>query len=184
LDVVLVNAASVRSLPGRKTDVSDAAWLADLGAHGLVKASFAPPAPIRALRDLTRTRTAITRERTREVQRLEKLLGDAGIKLSSVAIWITGVCGRAMREALIAGQRDSAALAEWACQEPRRGHLQTLSPAKPLRYSPPAGCLSRMYRSDLRQLDLALRTGAFAHQHPNYQPAGRKIRASSGLAEG
>lgn len=79
LDVVLVNAASVRNLPGRKTDVSDAAWLADLGAHGLVKASFVPPAPIRALRDLTRTRTAITRERTREVQRLEKLLEDAGI---------------------------------------------------------------------------------------------------------
>jgi transposase len=76
LDVVLVNAASVRNLPGRKTDVSDAAWLADLGAHGLVKASFVPPAPIRALRDLTRTRTVITRERTRDVQRLEKLLED------------------------------------------------------------------------------------------------------------
>jgi len=112
LDVILVNAASVRNLPGRKTDVSDAAWLADLGAHGLVKASFVPPAPVRALRDLTRTRTVITRERTREVQRLEKLLEDAGIKLSAVATDITGVSGRAMLEALISGQRDPAVLAE------------------------------------------------------------------------
>lgn len=113
LNVVLVNAASVRNLPGRKT-VSDATWLADLGAHGLVKASFVPPAPIRALRDLTRTRTVITRERTREVQRLEKLLEDAGIKLSAVACEITGVSGRAMLEALIGGQRDPAVLADLA----------------------------------------------------------------------
>ncbi len=94
----------MRNVPGRKTDVSDAAWLADLGAHGLVRASFVPPAPIRELRDLTRARTIITQERTREMQRLEKLLEDAGIKLSSVASDITGVSGRAMLEALIAGQ--------------------------------------------------------------------------------
>ena len=72
--VMLVNARHVKNLPGRKTDVSDAAWLAQLGAHGLVRGSFVPPKPIRQLRDLTRTRTAITRERTREIQRLEKLL--------------------------------------------------------------------------------------------------------------
>ena len=114
LEVTLVNAAAVRNLPGRKTDVSDAAWLADLGAHGLVKASFVPPAPVRELRDLTRTRTVITRERTREVQRLEKLLEDTGIKLSSVASDITGASGRAMLEALIDGQRDPAVLAELA----------------------------------------------------------------------
>jgi transposase len=74
LNVMLVNARHVKNMPGRKSDVSDAAWLADLGAHGLVRGSFVPPAPIRQLRDLTRTRTAITRERGREVQRLEKLL--------------------------------------------------------------------------------------------------------------
>jgi transposase len=72
-------------MSGRKTDVSDAAWLADLGAHGLVTASLVPPPAIRALRDLTRARTHITRERSREVMRLEKLLEDAGIKLFSVA---------------------------------------------------------------------------------------------------
>jgi transposase len=93
LDVILVNARDARNVPGRKTDVSDAAWLADLGAHGLVRASFVPPPPVRELRDLTRARTVITRERTREVQRLEKLLEDACIKLSSVASEITGVAG-------------------------------------------------------------------------------------------
>ena len=84
-EVMLVNARHAKNMPGRKTDVSDAAWLAELGAHGLVRGSFVPPEPIRQLRDLTRTRTTITRERSREFQRLEKLLEDAGIKLSSVA---------------------------------------------------------------------------------------------------
>jgi Transposase and inactivated derivatives len=77
-EVLLVNAREVKNVPGRKSDVSDAAWLADLGAHGLLRASFVPPEPIRQLRDLTRTRTHITAERTREVQRLEKLLESAG----------------------------------------------------------------------------------------------------------
>jgi transposase len=113
-ELMLVNARHARNMPGRKTDVSDAAWLAQLGAHGLVRGSFVPPAPIRALRDLTRTRTALTRERAREVQRLEKLLEDAGIKLSAVATDIVGVSGRAMLEALIAGQRDPEVLADLA----------------------------------------------------------------------
>jgi transposase len=104
-EVMLVNARHVKNLPGRKTDVSDATWLAQLGAHGLVRGSFVPPEPIRQLRDLTRTRTSITRERAREAQRLEKLLEDAGIKLSAVASDITGVSGRLMLEALVAGQR-------------------------------------------------------------------------------
>jgi hypothetical protein len=113
-DVVLVNARDARNVPGRKTDVSDAAWLADLGAHGLVRASFVPPPPIRELRDLTRARTVITRERTREIQRLEKLLEDACIKLSSVASDITGVSGRLMLQALIDGQNEPQVLAELA----------------------------------------------------------------------
>lgn len=120
LNMMLVNASRVRNVPGRKTDVSDAAWLADLGAHGLVTASLVPPPPIRALRDLTRARTRITRERSREVMRIEKLLEDAGIKLSSVATDITGVSGRAMLEALIAGQRDPAMIADLAKRTLRR----------------------------------------------------------------
>jgi len=114
VEVMLVNAREAKNLPGRKTDVADASWLAQLGAHGLVRASFVPPQPIRELRDLTRTRTAITRERSREVQRLEKLLEDAGIKLSSVATDIVGVSGRAMLAALAAGERDPAVLADLA----------------------------------------------------------------------
>ena len=113
-ELLLVNARHVKNLPGRKTDVADATWLAQLGAHGLVRGSFVPPEPIRALRDLTRARTAITRERSRETQRLEKLLEDAGIKLSAVASDILGVSGRAMLEALVAGQRDPAVLADLA----------------------------------------------------------------------
>jgi transposase len=113
-EVMLVNARHVKNLPGRKTDVSDAAWLAQLGAHGLVRGSFVPPEPIRQLRDLTRTRTAVVRERTREFQRLEKLLEDSGIKLSSVASTLTGVSGRSMLDALVAGERDPAVLADLA----------------------------------------------------------------------
>jgi len=115
-EVLLVNAREVKNVPGRKSDVSDAAWLADLGAHGLLRASFVPPEPIRQLRDLTRTRTHITRERTREVQRLEKLLESAGIKLSSVATDITGVSGRLMLQALIDsnGTADPAVVADLA----------------------------------------------------------------------
>src|SRR4029434_4115008 len=122
-ELMLVNARQVKNLPGRKSDVSDAAWLAQLGAHGLVRGSLVPPAPIRELRDLTRARTMMTRERGRDIQRLEKLLRerrleklleDAGIKLSSVASDITGVSGRLMLQALIDGQRDPAVLADLA----------------------------------------------------------------------
>src|SRR5690606_25379888 len=97
-----------------KTDVSDAAWLAQLGAHGLLRASFVPDEPIRRLRDLTRTRTAITRARVRETQRLEKVLEDAGVKLSVVVSDITGTTGRSILTALVAGERDPEVLADLA----------------------------------------------------------------------
>ena len=112
--VMLVNARRVKNLPGRKTDVSDAAWLAQLGAHGLVRGSFVLPEPIRQLRDRTRTRTrtTMTRERAKEIQRLKKLLEDAGIKLSSVATDISGVSGRTMLDPLVDGERNPAELAK------------------------------------------------------------------------
>ena len=111
LPVMLVNAKAARNIPGRKTDVSDAAWLAQLGAHGLLRASFVPPEPIRELRDLTRARSIATRDRTREIQRLEKFLEGSGIKLSSVVSDLTGVSSRAMLEALIEGERNPEVLA-------------------------------------------------------------------------
>lgn len=116
---MLVNARHAKNMPGRKSDVSDAAWLSQLGAHGLVRGSFVPPVPVRQLRDLTRTRTTVIRERAREIQRLEKLLEDAGIKLSSVASDITGVSGRAMLEAMISGQHDPMVLADLAKRQLR-----------------------------------------------------------------
>jgi transposase len=144
LEVMLVNAKSVRNVPGRKTDVSDAAWLADLGAHGLVRASLVPPPPIRALRDLTRARTVITRERTREIQRLEKLLEDAGIKLSAVASEIVGVSGRAILEALIAGERDPVVLADLA-QRRLRKKIPALTEALTGRFSDHHAFMARLY---------------------------------------
>jgi transposase len=121
-EIVLANARQVRNMPGRKTDVNDATWLAELGAHGLVRSSFVPPAPIRRLRDLTRSRTALARQRGQIAQRIEKILEDAGIKLSSVASDILGVSGRAMLDALVAGQRDPGALTDLA-----RGRLRDKS---------------------------------------------------------
>ncbi|MGC5225335.1 IS110 family transposase [Micromonospora sp. DT81.3] len=114
LPVMLVNARQARNIPGRKTDVSDAAWLAQLAAHGLLRASFVPPEPIRQLRDLTRARAVATMDRTRQVQRLEKFLESTGIKLSSVASALTGASARAMLDALVAGERDPQALAQLA----------------------------------------------------------------------
>ncbi|WP_282699758.1 IS110 family transposase [Streptomyces sp. CC219B] len=120
LECWLLNARHMKGVPGRKSDVKDAQWIAQLVEHGLVRPSFVPPEPIRQLRDLTRYRTEVIRERTRETQRLEKLLEDAGIKLSTVVSNILGVSGRAMLEALIAGQRDPQVLAEMAKGSMRR----------------------------------------------------------------
>lgn len=114
LPVMLVNARTARNVPGRKTDVSDAAWLAQLAAFGLLRPSFVPPEPIRELRDLTRARAIVVRDRTREIHRLEKFLESSGIKLSSVVTELTGTSSRAMLEALIAGERDPQVLASLA----------------------------------------------------------------------
>jgi transposase len=119
-ETVLANPVRVKAIRGRKSDVSDAAWLADLGAHDLVQGSMIPPEPIRQLRDLTRARSGLVQQRTREYQRLEKLLEDAGIKLTVVASKLTLVSSRAMLEALIAGERDPVVLADLAKAKLRR----------------------------------------------------------------
>ncbi len=120
----LLNAQHLRNVPGRKTDVADAAWIAQLVAHGLVRPSFVPPREIRELREVTRYRKSLIQERSREAQRLHKVLEDSGIKLSCVATDILGVSGRAMLEALIAGTHDADVLAELA-----RGRLRKKLPA-------------------------------------------------------
>lgn len=119
-DCWLLNARHLKGVPGRKTDMIDAEWICDLVAHGLVRPSFVPPPAIRRLRDLTRRRATLTADRGRERQRLEKLLEDAGIKLSVVASDILGRSGRDMIEALIVGQQDGTVLAELAQARMRR----------------------------------------------------------------
>jgi transposase len=121
--LLLVNARHVKLLPGRKTDVGDAAWLAELLEHGLLRGSFVPPAAIRQLRDLTRYRKRLIQTHSAECQRIQKTLEDAGIKLDSVAADVLGVSGRAMLAALVGGERDPEVLAELA-----RGRLRTKLP--------------------------------------------------------
>jgi transposase len=110
----LVNAAHIRNVPGRKTDVADSMWIARVGECGLVRASFVPPREFRQLRDLTRARTAASQERVRVIQRLEKVLQDAGIKLTSVAASVLSKSSRAMLEALCSGTTSPVVLAELA----------------------------------------------------------------------
>ena len=113
-EVVLVNAQHVKKVPGRKTDATDAEWLAELMLHGLLKASFIPPKPQRELRELTRYRTTVVRERVRIVNRVEKLLESTNIKLSSVVTDVMGVSAKAMLTELAGGATDPQALAELA----------------------------------------------------------------------
>jgi transposase len=121
---LLVNPVHVKRVPGRKTDVQDCIWLAELLEHGLLRGSFVPPVPIRELRDLTRHRKSLIQERTRAANRLHKVLEDAGIKLASVATDILGASGRAMLSALVQGTTNPDVLADLA-----RGRLRTKLPA-------------------------------------------------------
>jgi transposase len=119
MTVLLVNAQHIKAVPGRKTDIKDAEWIADLLQHGLLRASFIPPAPQRELRELTRYRASLVADRARLVNRLQKVLEDTNLKLASVASDITGVSARAILDALLAGQSDPKTLAELA-----RGRLR------------------------------------------------------------
>lgn len=122
--IVRVNPQHMKAVPGRKTDVKDSEWLADLLRHGLVRGSFIPPAPIRELRELTRYRKTLVRERGQETQRLQKLLETANLKLSAVATNVLGASGRDMLAALLGGEEDPAVQAELA-----RGKLRAKLPA-------------------------------------------------------
>ena len=122
--VWVINAEHLRNVPGRKTDVADSVWIGQLIEHGLVSPSFVPPPQVRRLRDLTRHGRRLTEERTRTIQRLEKVLQDAGIKLTSVASTILGKTGRAILAALLTGEEDPAVLAELA-----KGRLRPKIPA-------------------------------------------------------
>ena len=133
-ELVLANAAHVKNVPGRKTDVKDADWVADLLAHGLIRASFVPDSPTQEMRTLLRTRKQLVREKSSHIQRIQKTLEDANIKLDSVITDVMGLSGRKMIEALIAGERNPTKLAsladhrvrasQGALREALRGHVK------------------------------------------------------------
>jgi transposase len=125
-ELVLANAMHVKNVPGRKTDTNDAAWLADLLAHGLVRASFVPPMAIQALRDLTRTRKQLTRERVSHAERIDKLLQAANLKLGSVLSDIMGASGRAILDALAEGETDPECLAARVCTRIRASRAEVV----------------------------------------------------------
>lgn len=124
LEIMVVNAYHLKAVPGRKTDVRDSEWIADLLQHGLLKPSFIPPAPQRELRELTRYRTSLVEERARIVNRLQKVLEDTNFKLSSVVTDITGVSARAMLARILEGETDPAVLAELARGRLREKRMQ------------------------------------------------------------
>jgi transposase len=125
-ELVLANAQHVRNVPGRKTDVNDAMWIADLLAHGLIRSSFVPPAPIQELRDLTRTRKQLVREISQHSLRIQKVLESANIKVASVLSDVLGRSGRAMLEALIAGESDPERLADLAQGSARKKRAELI----------------------------------------------------------
>ena len=153
---LLVNAAHIKQVPGRKTDVQDCVWIAQL-EHGLLRGSFVPPVPIRELRDLTRYRKALIQDRTRGANRLHKALEDAGVKLASVASDILGVSGRAMLQALAAGTTDPVILADLA-RGRLRGKLPALRAALAGRFRPHHGFLVGQLLTHLDYLDEAIAT--------------------------
>ena len=125
--LVLANAQHIRNVPGRKSDRNDAAWIADLLAHGLIRSSFVPPAPIQELRDLTRTRKQLVGEIARHTQRVQKTLEDANVKLTRVVTDMLGASGRAILEALIAGETDPERLADCTTGRLKAGRAEIVA---------------------------------------------------------
>lgn len=125
--LVLANAQHIRNVPGRKSDVHDATWIADLLAHGLIRSSFVPPVPIQALRDLTRTRKQLVGEIARHTLRIQKTLEDANLKLTHVVSDLLGASGRALLRGLIAGETDPARLAAFTTGRLKASHAQLVA---------------------------------------------------------
>jgi transposase len=155
--LVLANAMHIRNVPGRKTDVNDATWIADLLAHGLIRASFVPPTAIQELRTLMRTRKQLVREKVQHVQRIQKTLEDANLKIASVISDVIGPSGRALLQALIAGETRAEALlavTTGRLQAPRARLLEALSG----RVRPQHRFLLRLHLDQIQSLEHAIET--------------------------
>ncbi len=151
-EVLLVNARHIKMVPGRKTDVKDCEWIAELLELGLLKSSFIPPEPIRDLRDVTRYRKTLIQQRAAEANRVQKLLELANIKLGNVATDVLGASGRAMMDALIAGERDAEQLARLARGKLRRKRA-VLGPALTGRFTPHHAFLLGQILAHIDELD-------------------------------
>jgi len=154
-ELVLANAAHIRNVPGRKTDVNDAMWIADLLAHGLIRSSFVPPAAIQELRDLTRTRKQLVREISQHTLRIQKVLEDANIKVASVLSSILGTSGRAMLHAIMAGEDDPERLADLAVGTARKKKA-TLIEALRGRVTPHHRAMLKLHLDVIAALETAL----------------------------
>ena len=183
-DLLLVNAQHVKNVPGRKTDTQDAQWLCQLLECGLLRASFVPPKPIRELRDLTRYRKSLIKERQQEANRLHKVLEDAGIKLACVATDVLGVSGRQMLDALISGTHDPEVLAALA-KGKLRAKLPALKQALAGNFRPHHALIVSHILAHLEYLDEIIgtlteqverRLAPFAHKAEN-------LRTINGVAE-
>ena len=183
-ELVLANAQHVRNVPGRKTDVGDAAWIADLLAHGLIRGSFVPPAPIQELRDLTRTRKQLSREIAQHTLRLQKILEDANLKVASVLSSILGRSGRAMLEALIAGESDPERLADLA-QGTARKKRSALVESLRGRVTPHHRALLRLHLQLVDALQAALREidASLGKALAPIQQAVRRLTTMPGLSD-
>jgi transposase len=181
-ELLLVNARHVKNLPGRKTDVKDAEWLCQLLEAGLLRASFVPPKPIRALRQLTRYRKTQIKERQREANRLHKALEDAGIKLDCVASDILGVSGRAMLDALCRGTTDPELLADLARGRLRK-KIPLLKQALEGRFEPLHALLVGSILAHLDFLDEQIErlSEAIEEQLRPFEPAVRLLRSVDGI---
>jgi len=155
--LILANAAHVKNVPGRKTDVNDATWLADLVAHGLIRASFVPDAQTQEMRNLLRTRKQLVREKSSHILRVQKTLEDANIKLDSVVTDVMGMSGRAMIEALVAGESDPAKLARLANYR-LKASQETLREALRGRVTKHHRFLLRLHLNQIDALDASIAT--------------------------
>jgi transposase len=183
-ECLLVNARHIKHVPGRKTDTIDAAWIAQLLACGLLRGSLVPPREIRELRDLTRYRKALIYERSRAVNRLHKLLEDAGVKLAAVATDVMGVSGRQMMRALIEGQADAEALAELAKGKLRR-KLPALRKALEGRFRPHHAFLLERMLAHIEELedDIDALSARIEEQIAPFEPAVTLLRTIPGVEQ-
>ena len=183
VELILANAARVKNdVPGRKTDVNDATWLADLLAHGLIRASFVPGLPIQALRDLTRTRKQLTREKAAHAQRIDKLLQAANLRLGTVLADILGASGRAILAALAAGETDPERLADRVQTRVRASRQQVIEALRG-RLAEHQRQLLQIHLDQIDAIDRALAAldAALDHSLAPFQEAAERLTTIPGV---